>query len=130
MADAQDAIRTRLTTHAGTSALIGSQAVFLKLEQNPTLPACIVQQISAPRISAMGADLPQVEGRIQVRSVASTRAGAKALGEQVRAALQRWSGTSASTTVHQCFLADEEDEFDPATRVWAIRQDYMVWWSE
>ena len=68
MADVTNAVRVRLTEHAGTAALIGTRAYFGALPQNPTLPASIVQQISAPRNSAMGEDVdkyePQLEGRL------------------------------------------------------------------
>ena len=132
MADLQDAVRTRLTAHAGTAALIGTpgRAYFMMLPQDATYPASVVQQISGPRIHAMGSDTDKWEGRVQVRACAKTRAGAKALAEQHRAALQRYSGTSASTVVHDCYMVNEMDEYEPDTRVWAVRQDYMVWVTE
>lgn len=131
MADFSNAVRTRLTAHAGTAALISTRAYYAALPQNPTLPACTVQQISAPRISAMGADVDKVESRQQVRAIDSTRAGAKTLADQVRAALQRYSGTSASVVIHDCYLVDETDEgFDGVTKLWSWRFDFMVWGTE
>lgn len=130
MADAANAVRTRLTEHAGTAALIGTRAWFGALPQNPTLPASVVQQISGPRNSAMGADLALFQPRIQVKANASTRAGAKALAEQQRAALQRYSGTVAATVVTDCFLVDEEEGLEPEEGIWTVRQDFMPWVSE
>jgi len=130
MADVTDAVRSRLTGHAGTAALIGTRAWFGYLPQNPTLPASVVQQISGPRNSAMGADVGKFEARVQVKAHASTRAGAKALAEQHRAALQRYNGTSAATVVHDVYLVDEDDEMEPEVGIWSVRQDYMVWVTE
>jgi hypothetical protein len=131
MADFSNAVRTRLTEHAGTTALISARAWYGALPQNPTLPAVTVQQISAPRISAMGADVDKVESRQQVRACDSTRAGAKALADQVRDALQRYSGTVASVVLHDCFLVDETEEgYDAEGKLWSIRFDFMVWGTE
>jgi hypothetical protein len=78
----------------------------------------------------MGADVDKVESRQQVRACAKTRAGAKALADQVRAALQRFSGTVASVVLHDCFLVDESTEYEDATKVYAVRFDFMVWGTE
>jgi hypothetical protein len=130
MADATDAVRTRLTAHAGASALISTRAWFGYLPQNPTLPASVVQQITGTRESAMGADVGKFAALIQVKAHATTRAGAKALAEQQRAALQRYSGTSAGTVVLDSFLVNEDDEMEPEEGIWSVRQDFRVWVTE
>ena len=130
MSDVAAAVRSRLVAHTGTAALIGTRAFFGMLPQNPTLPASVVQQISGPRNHAMGSDVGIFEARVQVKAYAETRAGAKALGEQHRAALQRYRGTSASTVVHDSFMVDEDDGIEPDVGFHTMRQDFMVWVSE
>jgi len=130
MADVENAVRTRLTEHEGTAALISTRAYYGALPPDPTLPASTVQQISAPRLSAMGDDVDQFEVRVTVKACAKTRAGAKALAEQHRAALQRYGGTVAETVLHDCFLVDEDATREADTKLWVFRQDYMVWASE
>lgn len=130
MADVENAVRTRLTAYAGTAALIGTRAYYGMLPQAPTLPASVVQQISGPRNSAMGADVDKFEARVQVKSHALTRSAAKGLAEQSRLALQRFSGTSAGTVVIDSRLVDEDTEMEPESNIWSVRQDYMVWVSE
>jgi len=130
MADFSNAVRTRLTEHEGTAALIGARAYYAALPQNPDLPACTVQQISAPRLSAMGADVDKVESRQQVRACAGTRAGMRTLADQVRAALQRYSGTSAEVVIHDCFCVNENEVYESDTKVWAMLYDFMVWGTE
>ena len=127
MADAQDAIRKRLTAHAGTTALIGTRAFFLGLPQNPTLPACVVRQVAGPRNSAMGADVNKMGATIRVGSHAATRAGAKALAEQTRTALQRYAGISAATEVHDCMMLTETVSASPETGMWSFVQEFTVW---
>lgn len=130
MADHEDAVRTRLTTHAGTAALIGTRAYFGMVPQGSDFPCSTVQQISAPSISAMGADVDKVESRQQVRACAKTRAGAKALADQQRAALKRYSGTSAGVVIHDCFLVNEIPNYEPTTKLYTVTQDFMVWVTE
>lgn len=130
MADVTEAVRSRLVAHAGTTALIGTRAWFYMLPQDPTLPAVTVQQISAVRPSAMGSDVGKAEGRIQTRACAANRAGVKALAEQIRAALQRFSGTVASTEIIDIRFANERENYEADVKVWTVDQDWMVWWSE
>lgn len=128
MADVANAVRTRLTEHAGTAALIVARAYHGALLQDSVLPASIVQQISAPRISAMGDDVDKYEARVQVKACASTRAGAQALQVQHLAALQRYGGTVASVVIHDCFIADDTGpEYEDETKLWVGRLDVMVW---
>lgn len=128
MADVANAVRTRLTEHAGTLALIGTRAYYGALPQDPTLPASIVQQISAPRISAMSADVDKYEARVQVKACALTRAGALALAIQHLSALQRYSGTVASVVIHDCFIVEDTGpEYEAETKLWVGRHDVMVW---
>uniref|UniRef100_A0A6M3K0V8 Uncharacterized protein n=1 Tax=viral metagenome TaxID=1070528 RepID=A0A6M3K0V8_9ZZZZ len=130
MADFEDAVRTRLTAHEGTAALISTRAYFGSAPQGATFPCSVVQQISAPRLSAMSADVDKVESRQQVRACAKTRAEAKALGDQHRAALQRYSGTSASVVIHDCFLVNEIPGYEPETKLYTLTHDFMVWGTE
>lgn len=131
MADHLDAVRTRLTAHAGTTALISNRSWYGMLPQDPTLPACVVQGIDGAPTPAMGSDTGNVESRVQVDGYATNRAGAEALRVQMTAALKRFSGTSASTTIDDCFLVtDPGAAYEPETKLWRARQDYMVWWAE
>lgn len=131
MADVQAAFRARLVAHAGTQAIISSRAWDDHLPQNPTLPAVSVQQVSGPRTHAMGSDTGDVNGRVQVDSWAASRSAAKSLAEQVRAALQRVTGTFSGTTISGTYMDNEEGpRYESTVKLWRTRQDYMTWWRE
>lgn len=133
MALAEEAVYARLTAHAGTAALVGARVYPLKLPQTPTLPAVTYQRISATRESAMGSDTGITRARFQVTSHAASYSGVKALAEQVRQALQRYSGTSATVTVHDCFLENEIDLFDQDDALaghYPVAQDFIVIYGE
>lgn len=130
------ALRARLTSHAGTSALIGSRVYPLRLPQGPTYPAVRYQVIGAPRVHAMGADTGQVDARVQVDSYAETYAGAQALAEQVRLALSRWEGTAGGVVVDHVFLADQRDLDEPTLvhhgeqGVYRVMTDFIAHYQE
>jgi hypothetical protein len=130
MADVSTAIRTRLLAHAGTAALISTRCWFGFLEEPVQMPALTVQEISAVRFPLMGSDAEKVQFRVQVDAWAATRAGVKALADQVRAALQRWGGSSGGTTVIEAFMDNEAERFEDGVRTWRIQMDFLVWVDE
>lgn len=127
MADVSGAIVTRLTAHSGTNALIAGRAWIARLPDNPTMPAVTVQKISGIRTPLMGADAANVEGRVQLTSWATTRAGAQALDEQVRAALQRWGD---GVVIDEIFLLNEFEAYEDASLLWRVDRDVRPWWRE
>lgn len=110
------AIHARLKAHAGTSALVESRVYPLRLPEGPTYPAIRYQVIGAPRTHLMGDSADAsigVHSRVQVDCFAETYAGVRAVAEQVRLALSRWSGTAGGVTVEVVFLDDERDLDEP-----------------
>lgn len=126
---------TRLTTHAGLSALIGTRAYPLHLPQKPTLPAVTYARVSATRVSAMGADTGLVRPRFQIDVWAEkyitqgAKTGAREVAEQVRAALQRWS-TASGTIVQDTYFLNEVELFEPDTETWHIALDFEINYEE
>lgn len=78
----------------------------------------------------MGADVGQVDARIQVTSVATSRSGAKALGEQVRDAMQRKTVTHGGVTITVVSMNDMGTRWDPDDKAWKHFQDFGLWGSE
>ena len=132
MADLEKSVRTRLLAHSGVSALVvpGNRVWYSRLPIDPTLPAITVQEISAVPEGVMGDDAGIVLGRIQVDAWAETRTEAKALGEQVRDALQRWVGTASSSTLSFVGMNSGGVRFEEDGRIWRHRQDFEVWFTE
>lgn len=110
---------TRLSTHAGLSALVSTRVYPFHLPQNPTYPAVSFTKVSSERISAMGSDTGVVRKRFQV-SAWGQKNGAKSgvenvydVAVQIRAALQRWSGTVGGVVIQDTFIVNELDLFEP-----------------
>ena len=130
MAEVEAAIKSRLGGYGGLSALVASRVYPLHLPQRPTLPAVTYQRIDGPREHAMGADPGLAHPRIQVDSWAASYASAKAVATQVRGALQRWRGTAAGVEVLAIYLESDQDDYEPETKQWRVRQDWTVWHRE
>lgn len=130
MADHEDAVRDRLLAHTGTANLVSTRVWYSALPQDPTLPALTVQQISGVPESAFGGDVGEVDVRVQVDAWAETRAGAKALGEQARAALQRHTGTFGGVTIQVVGMNTGGTRYEPDGKIWRNRQDFELWGSE
>jgi hypothetical protein len=108
----EEALYARLSGYASLTALVGARIYPLRAPQTAPLPYVVYQRISTIRWSAMGVDTGLARPRMQLTAWASTPAAAKAVKEQVRAALQRWRGTAANVTILDSFLADERDLVD------------------
>ena len=130
------AIYSRLANYAGLTALVGTKVYSIKVPQGTALPYVVVQTISRRRVSAMGDDIGHVESRVQVSTFAdkydNASTGAKQIAAQVRAALQRFSGTVESVVISDIYLEGESDLYDPEpeTGVYHIPLDCMVWYQE
>lgn len=130
MADHEDVVRDRLADHSGVSALVSTRIWYSRLPDDPTLPALSVQQISGVPVSAFGDDVGEVELRVQVDAWDDDRAGAKALAEQVRDALQRFTGSYGGVTIQVVGMNTGGTRFEPDGRLWRTRQDFELWGSE
>ena len=104
---------TRLTTHAGLSALIAARVHPNKLPQGVTLPAVSYRRVSAERVPAMGSDTGLVRARFQFDAWAAGYQAMLDVKEQLRAALERWS-TTTGTVIQDIFYRNETDMFESA----------------
>lgn len=130
MAELEAAIKSRLGAYGGLTALVASRVYPLQLPQRPTLPAVTYRRIDGPREHAMGADPGLAHPRIQVDSWGASYADTKAVATQVRGALQRWRGIAAGVEVLAVYLQGDEDGYEPETKQWRVRQDWIVWHRE
>ena len=130
MAKVEEALHSRMKGFAGLTALVGTRIYPLKLPQDPTYPAVTFAKVSGPRERAMGADPGVVRSRHQVDSWSEDYDEAKSVSEQVRLALQRFNGTEASVVIHDIYLDNELDLFEPATDTYRTMLDFEVIYGE
>lgn len=126
----EEALKTRLGSHAGLVALIAQRAYPVLLPQSPVYPALTYSRVSAQRDSVMGADSGLTRARFNVTSWDTTYAGVKAVSEQVRAALQRYRATVGGIEIQDIFILNDTDLFDDATRIHYVASDFEVIFRE
>lgn len=122
----ENAIHSRLSNHSGLSALVAARIYPVVVPQSAAYPCVSYQLITAPRASAMSADTGDVAARYQLNAWAEGYASARAVAVQIRAALQRFSGTVEGVVIKGIFIQHELDDYNEATKRWRIIQDYII----
>lgn len=110
----------RLTTYAGTSALIGTRCYRMRLPDKPTLPAIVYQRVGSSEQQG-SSDIR--EARYQFDCWATTSAAAEALSTQVRTALEDWTG--GSSAIKYARVANELDDYEPDEEVYRVIMDVL-----
>ena len=130
MADVRDWVHSKLTNHAGTAALVGTRVYAVRLPQSPTMPAITIQTVSEPREHAFGSDPGIAHATVQVTAWAETIAGARALGAQVKSALNRVTGAAASITVQYCTQEMRIEGYDDGPQRYREDRDFVISYQE
>lgn len=134
MADVEQEIRARLLAHAGTAALVGTRVYPVKLPQTPTYPAITYYRVNTERVSAMGADRPDVRAIIRVScwdDGSDGYSGSKALATQVRAALERYSVSPGTyVPIQDIYFENEFDLYDDDAQVFHVVCSFEVVYDE
>lgn len=122
-------MQERGRTHAGLTALIGTRLYPGVLPQKCTYPAVNYSRVTAPRVSAMGADTGLVRARFQFDIWAETYAAARAVATQVIAAYKRWN-TTTGVTIQDIYLVGDVDLYEDETRIHHPALDFEVIYQE
>lgn len=88
---------TRIKTYAGFVSLAGTRLYYIEAPQNATQPYATFSRVSSTRHHFMGNDANVVHARFQFDAWGETPDSARALLEQIRQAVQRYSGTTTVT---------------------------------
>ncbi len=115
----ETAVFTRLTTHAGTAALIGTRCYPSMLPQKATFPAVVYQRISS---SGRIGTTDRRTARFQLSCWANTYAGAKALAVQVRNAVEGY----ADATIRMGRIVNEIDDYGEIPELQRVIVDVIV----
>lgn len=122
----EEAVYTRLSGYAGLSALVSTRIYPAgEVPQGAVKPYVTYQLISSPRNSVMSRDTV-TRPRFQITAWADDYLDAKNVKEQVRLALQRFSGTVSGMVIQAVFIISEYDTFDEESRVNGIVQDFEI----
>lgn len=133
----EEGLVSYLSAYAGLTALISTRTYLMLIPQGVTIPCLTLQRISTSRIlthQTSGATGDLARPRFQFDAWATTYAVAKAIIDQVRAALNGKTGEIGSGdnayTIQAALVEDEVPEYDPETKYYRCRSDYFVWHLE
>jgi hypothetical protein len=131
VATVEQVIQARLAAYSGLTAL--TSAIYWGEAPQKTAPPYVVHgeisQITRP--NCMGSDPGDVVSRWQVSVFAVSMDSAKDVGEQVRAALQRYRAVVAGVTVDDCMLIGRQGPFrDEEPNVFHLAQDFALYHRE
>ena len=131
MAYIEEEIRARLNTFAGVSALVSGRIYPIHLPQNPTYPCVVYTRIANEHFNNLDGSAGLSSPFIQVDAWADDPMEARDIGEQIRLALQGYSGSLASgVTIHGISLDSDREGFEYEVGTYRHSADYTVWHSE
>lgn len=110
-----------VATLAAGVPLVASRIYPLLLPQTPTLPAIVYLRVSGPRVQSHDGDSALQHPRFQFSCWAETYAGALAVAEEVRLALQGL--TTAGVGIFENML----DLYDAETGWFQVPVDITIW---
>lgn len=125
----EEGLKEYLDNHAGLSAEVDSRVYPMLLPQNRELPAVTYQRISTPRLHEFEASFFP-HPRFQFDCWAESFPRAKAVAEQVRLALDLYSGAMGDYTVEVAIVEDERDTYEPEAKIWHSMVEAVIWYEE
>jgi hypothetical protein len=134
MAVLEEGLYTYLTTYAGLVSLISTRVYIQAMPQGVTLPCMTFQRVSTPRSHTHdtgGAGNDLASPRFQFDAWATTQKSAKAIADQIRAALNGKKGTIATgVSINAALVNDEVPSYESDTKLFRVRSDYVIWHND
>jgi hypothetical protein len=129
----EESLYKHLSTYAGLTALVSTRIYPIIAPQSGTLPAVTLQSISTDRVHAFQQDTGFAGKMIQVSSWGDTYSSVKSVSNQVRFALQDYSGVMGGlggAAVNAVLIENEMDDYDSLTKTYVVHQEYEIWYQE
>lgn len=108
----EEAIVQRLTTFAGTAALVGDRVFPGFVPSGQVHPAIVYQRIGGPINYVMSGETGAAEARIQITAWSARYSEAQSVGDQVRLALSAFRGTLGTVRVDSMLFENVADVTD------------------
>lgn len=109
---------------------IGGRVYPDKLPQEPVLPAVTYRKVSGPRVHSHDGPSSLAHPRFQVSCWAATYAEAKDLSEDVRQALDGYTGAMDGEQVQAVLLSNEIDFHHGEVMYYQVALDFVIWHRE
>ena len=127
----EETLFSRLSGFAGITALVPAARITPNtLPQGTTYPAISYRRVTTLPYTAMGADTGVTRARVQVDIWGKNYSVLDSVGEQVRAALQRWRHTSPGTEVLSSFYVNAVDLYEPENEIHHRAMDFEIDYRE
>lgn len=130
MALLEQALFTQLSGFAGLTSLVASRIYPTTLPDKPKLPAVTYIRITGPRVHTMGSDPGLQYPLFQVSAWSRSYPVALAVAEQVRKALQDFSGTVATIVIQDIIFEGDSQLYEPDTKNHQAIGEYTIWAEE
>ena len=120
MAEIETAIEARITAHSGLKETLATVTSFYAAVANTdeVKPYLVFTVVSDDKVErTMGSDTAPNEAVVQFSIIAETFAEIVATWIQLKAAFDRWAGTSGSIVVQDTFVEVRNDQLDEGDRV-------------
>lgn len=133
----EEGLKSYLAGYSGLSALISTRVYHMRIPQGATLPCLTYQRVSTPREithDISGSSGALAHPRFQFDAWAATYASAKAITDQVRAALHGKKGSIGtapnSITIRAALVQDERPSYEADVDLYRSQSDYAIWMEE
>ena len=123
----ETALFDRLDNFAGLTSLVVSRIYPVNAPQGVTDPFITYQLISAVPIEALSASTDIETPRFQVSGWSVNYDTAKAIGDQIKAALKRYSGTNDSVVIIDSLFVNRTQIYDSETTYHQDALDFEIW---
>jgi hypothetical protein len=132
----EEGLQFYLRGYMGLLALVSTRVYINRIPQEATLPCVTLHRVSTPRVHSH--DSSGMTGtaypRFQIDAWATTYSVAKAITDQLRAALNGYKGTitsgANSVTVQSSLVDDERYDPDLNAGLERISSDFIIWHLE
>ena len=123
-------LRTFLLADTAIAASIAARVYPVQLPQKPTLPAIAYRIVSGFRPHSMPNTRGLARPRVQIDCYSDSYEGAQTLADLVRKRLDAYRGAAGTATWQGVFFSNENDDFDPDTKLYTLSRDYTFWVEE
>jgi hypothetical protein len=133
----EEGLVSYLSGYAGLTALISTRVYVLDKPQGVSYPCVTFQRVDTPRIHThdmSGGTGTLAHPRIQFDAWAVTYAAAKAITDQLRAALNGKTGSIGSganiVTIRAALVDGENPTKDETLNMYRSQSDFIIWQEE
>jgi hypothetical protein len=125
-----DFIYSRLINDAAVSAIISTRAYYVKMPDNPVLPAVTFQVTSGAHEENFLGSSRLRSPVVSIDSWATTARASAVLAEAVRRALHGYRGAFETLVVQNCLEWSEYDLYDPDVEIYHVAASCRLWYYD